>query len=136
MQNPPQHQFLVFSTLDNDLPIFKYAQCNNCGVIHKIVDICKSEILQNKENMSSIMTIDDIRHNLPQNLVDILDRNQAELPAWEQASFILENKEWGNFVILQQETEAGVVQGKYVRIMSESFFKIESFTRNEVFISE
>ena len=133
MENPPQHQFLVFSVIDeNDLTICKYSQCNNCGVVHKVTDICKSEIMTGKENMSSIMTVDDIKQNLPSNLVDILERNNAELPVWEQASFILENEQWGSFIILSHDSDGDTKQGKYVRVMSSTFFKIETFTREEV----
>lgn len=136
MTNPPQHQFVVFSVLEDDVPVIKYSQCNNCGIIHKVTDFCKSEIVQGKEYMSSLMSVEDIKQNLPQNLVDILERNSVELPGWEQAAFLLENKEWGNFVILTQDTDSGAVHGKYVRFMSESFFKIESFVREDVIVSE
>jgi hypothetical protein len=134
--NPPQHHFTVFSVINDDDEVnVKYAQCNNCGIIHKVADICKSEILSGKEAMSSIIKIEDIRLSLPPNLADILERNGAELPSWEQAQFVLEKKMWGEFVILAQEEEAGVRQGKYVRILSETFFKVESFTREEVLTS-
>jgi hypothetical protein len=133
--SPPQHQFLVFSIVNEDDTIqVKYSQCNNCGIIHKVKDICTSDILPGKENMGSIVKIEDIKTSLPSNLIDILERNNCDLPAWEQAQFILENKQWGNFVILAQEEEAGTKQGKYVRIMSETFFKIESFVREDIVV--
>ena len=139
LPNPPQHQFIVFSVLDeedDDKVVPKYAQCNNCGVIHKVVDFCRSEILTGKENMSSIITVDDLKMSLPKNLSDILERNQSDISTWEQAAFILENKQWGNFIILSQEDDGGTKQGKYVRIMGENFFKIENFSREEVAIQE
>jgi hypothetical protein len=85
-----------------------------------------------KENMSSIVTVDDIKAGMPANLIDILDRNDVDISSWEQAQFILENKLWGDFVILAAEEESGVKQGKYVRFMSETFFKVESYVRDEV----
>lgn len=131
--NPPVHQFVVFSIInDDDTVVVKYSQCNNCGIIHKVTDICRSEIVVGKENMSSILTIDDIKTSLPSNLSDILSRNNCELYAWEHAKFILESKLWGDFVLLSQEEEDGIKQGKYVRIMSDSFFKVESFSREEI----
>ncbi len=131
--NPPVHQFIVFSVInDSDVVKPKYAQCNNCGIIHKVTDICVSEILSGKEAMSSVVKIEDIKLSLPSNLSDILERNNVDIATWEAAQFILENKEWGNFVILAQEEESGTRQGKYVRIMSETFFKVESFSREEV----
>ena len=126
------HQFVVFSTLDdNDVPIKKYCQCNNCGVIHKVTDVCKSEIMSGKESMSSMVNISDIKPSLPQNLIDILERSGSDLPTWEHAQFVIENKRWGDVVVLAQEEESGIKQIKYVRIMSETFFKVENFNREE-----
>ena len=114
MATPPSHQFMVFSIIDDeDNVITKYAQCNTCGIIHKVTDIA------------------DIKSSLPSNLSDILERHNVDLTAWEQAQFILENKRWGEFVILAQEEDSGTKQGKYVRLMSETFFKIETFTRHD-----
>lgn len=131
--NPIKHQFMVFSIIDDDDNVVqKYAQCNNCGLVHKITDICKSEILSGKEQSNAIVTIDEIKCSLPSNLVAILERNNSDLPTYEYAQFILENKRWGEFVILGVEEEAGVKQGKYIRIMSETFFKVETFSRSEI----
>jgi hypothetical protein len=131
--NPPVHKFVVFSVVqDDDTVVTKFAQCNNCGCIHKVTDICTSEVLKNKDSMASVVTIDDIKSNLPPNLSDILERHNVEVSSWEQAQYIYENKEWGNFVLLAGEEEGGTRQGKYVRIMSETFFKVEGFTREEV----
>ncbi len=130
--NPPAHQFIVFSVISEENTVaVKYAQCNNCGIIHKITDICTSEILSGKEAMNSIVKIEDIKLSLPPSLADILERNNADVATWESAQFIIENKQWGSFVILAQEEESGTKQGKYVRIMSETFFKVESFSREE-----
>jgi hypothetical protein len=42
--NPPAHQFAVFSVLDDqDVLKVGFAQCNNCGIVHKVTDICLSE---------------------------------------------------------------------------------------------
>ncbi|NBP56906.1 hypothetical protein EBU71_10330, partial [bacterium] len=60
------HKFLVFSEIDgtDGLVIPSYAQCNNCGVIHKINEIGKSSQLR-KESMTALLTIDDIKSSLP-----------------------------------------------------------------------
>lgn len=118
--------------MSDDVVDPKYAQCNNCSVVHKVVDICKSEILNGKENMPSIISIEDIKVSLPQNLVSILERSEADLPSWEQAAFIFENKLWGEIVVLNQETDQNSKQGKYVRLLGDSFFKVDTFVRKEV----
>ena len=45
-KKPVYHKFKVFSILDDgDTVISKHSQCNNCGVVHHVIDICKSEII-------------------------------------------------------------------------------------------
>lgn len=132
LPEPPQHQFVVFSVIDDsDRAQVKFAQCNNCGVIHKVTDVCKSEVMTNREDMGSIVTINDIKMGLPGNLINILESSDVDLPTWEFASFIYENKRWGEFVVLTTDSENGTRQGKYVQILGESMFKVSSFSREE-----
>jgi hypothetical protein len=133
LHEPPAHQFVVFSAIDElDQVQPKFAQCNNCGVIHKVIDICKSEILMNKEDMGSILKIDDIKPGLPPNLSKILEINDVDLPTWEAANFIIENKKWGEFVVLTSDMEHGTRHGKYVQILGENLFKVNTFSREEI----
>jgi hypothetical protein len=78
------HKFLVFSEIDtaNGLIIPSYAQCNNCGVIHKITEIGRSTVLK-KENLNALLTIDDIKSSLPPRLASILEQNDCALPYWQ-----------------------------------------------------
>lgn len=132
LPEPPRHHFVVFSVIDdNDRVIPKFSQCNNCGLVHKVYDLCKSEIVQGKEAMPSLLTINDVKASLPKNLSDILESNDADLPTWETAQFILENKRWGEFIVINSETEAGARHGKYVRVLSDTMFKVENFYREE-----
>ena len=132
LPDPPRHHFTVFSVIDdNDVVLPKFAQCNNCGLVHKVIDLCKSEIVQGKESMTSLITIEDMRQSLPKNICDILDTNSADIPTWEMAKFIIDNKRWGDFVVLNSESESGSRQGKYVRILGETMFKVETFYREE-----
>ncbi len=133
MKNPPVHMFTVFSIIDdNDRVKPKFAQCTNCGIIHKVVEINKSEIVPGKEAMTTIVSIDDIKMSLPQRLSDLLESNKCDLPTWENAQFIIENKLWGQFVVLSTENEGNVKQGKYVSILGETSLKVETFAREEV----
>ena len=63
--NPVYHKFVVFSILEKDKTKVSFIQCNNCGIVHKIIDLCKSEILNGKEQLSSLETIEDIKISLP-----------------------------------------------------------------------
>jgi hypothetical protein len=130
--NAPQHQFVVFSVIEDDGTFrVHFAQCNNCGIVHKVIDVCKSKIVP-KEEMGSLPTIDDIKVSLPSTLANLLEQNNVDLPTWEMAQFILENKQWGNFVVLSTDKEDGLRQGKYVRILGENTFKVETFVCEEV----
>jgi hypothetical protein len=70
---------------------------------------------------------------MTKDLAAILERYKAELHVWEQANFAIENKDWGAFVLLEQEDDGDTRQGKYLRILGENFFKIENFSRNDYF---
>jgi len=131
LKEPPAHRFVVFSTIKDDGDIVvKYAQCNNCGIIHRVTNICTSEIMAGKDHMNSIIKIEDIKASLAPNFVNVLEANSADLPTWEAIQFIVENKRWGDFTILNSETEGGEVHGKYIRVLGETLCKIESFTRS------
>ena len=125
------HRFVVFSTIENDIVIEKFTRCNNCNVVHRVYDICKSEII-NTDEFRGLITIDDIKLNLNnKNLSDILDKYNCDIATWENVKFIIDNNLWGNFVTLTNESADGFNVGKYLVIISETLFKIESFSNRE-----
>jgi hypothetical protein len=127
------HKFVAFSIIDDsDTVLPKYAQCNNCGVVHKIYDICKSEIIQGKDEISTLCTIDDISLTIPEDIRNILESYQVDLPTWEQVQFTLQNKQWGEHIILRKEIIDDEIQGKMLIIdgLEHGKIRIESFLRN------
>ena len=133
-KNPPLHGFVVFSVVgDDNFVLPKYAQCNNCGVVHKVTDLCKSEIMGGKESMPSIVGIDDVKLSLHKNYVDVLEKNSADLATWENVQFLVENKMWGSHVVLTSELNESTRAGKIVIILGESLLKVDSFMREESF---
>ena len=103
MKDPVFHKFVVFSTIDNNDNVEpKNVQCNNCGVIHKVFDICKSEILHSKEDLKTLISKKDIQMMLPNKLSEILDSYDVDLPTWEQAHFIIKNKLWNSQILTQK----------------------------------
>jgi hypothetical protein len=132
-ENPPQHQFVVFSVLgDDDIVQPKFVQCNNCGIIHKVIEVNRSEIVAGREDMRSITSIDDIKMSMSLNLIALLEQNSADLPTWEAVQYAIINEQWGGFVVLTTDEEDGLRQGKYIRILGQNMFKVETFTREEV----
>lgn len=134
MDEPPVHQFVVFSVIADDGRVIpKIAQCPNCGLIHKVTDLTKSEIASGKENSSAMLSIEDIRPTLPASLANVLETNNVDLPTWEAVQFEHENKRWGQaFIVLSSEEEDGVRVGKYIRLLGEGLFEVKTFSREEV----
>jgi hypothetical protein len=126
-----RHRFVVFSIIENDVIKEKFVECNNCGIVHKVYDVCKSQII-NRDEFPGLIKKEDIKSQLPQNLIDILEKNDCDLATWENVKFIIENKFWGNFVVLSSENIDGNNIGKYIQFFGENLFKIESFINNEV----
>lgn len=132
LKEPIFHQFSVFSIIDdNDVVQVSFAQCPNCGLVHKVIDLNKSELMSGREHMPSIKTIDEIKSSLDEKLVALLDSNSADLSTYEAVCFIIENQRWGEFVVLTSDVEGGLRQGKYVRILGEHLFKVDTFVREE-----
>lgn len=131
--DPPYHHFIVFSEIEDSGTVkIKFAQCNNCGIIHKVTDICTSDIISGKEHLQSIVTIDDIKSTLNPNLVAILEKNMVDIATWENVKFIIDNKLWGHHVVVSSDSQDGMRVGKILVIIGESLFKVDSFTKEEL----
>jgi hypothetical protein len=128
MQNPPNHQFVVFSVTENDAVIAKTVQCNNCGIVHRVTELCTSKILNGKEELKSVNTIDTIRPQLPSNIAAVLDAEGCDVPVWEHCKFVIENAIWDSIIQLSTESYDGMREGKYIRIFSKEMFNVESFS--------
>lgn len=132
LKNPPQHQFVVFSELKDDDSInHKFVQCNNCGLVHKVIDICKSEIV-NKESLSSIQSLDEIKCSIPDKLVTLLEKYNVDMPTWEHVSFIVNNEKWGEYVHLASDVIDDMIQGKILILYGKGLFKIENFVKENI----
>jgi hypothetical protein len=130
--NPVFHSFVVFSQIDeNDEMIEKTAQCNNCGAVHKVVDIGKSEFL-GKDESRAVIGIKDVEANLPQTVVDILKSYECDVATWEQVDFCISNQKWGTRIILTREREGDKIMGKLLNI-GESKHRIEPYEFTEEF---
>lgn len=121
------HKITVFSVIEDDNVIEKYIQCNNCDIIHRVFDICKSDILHGKEEGKSIRTIDDIEISLPERLSSYLKTQNIDIAAWEQVEFIIENK-IEESVVIKREVQKLKVNLKVLNIKSDGTFKV----RNEI----
>ena len=125
--DPPFHEFVVFSVIDeSDTMEEKYAQCNNCGVIHRITDVCKSEIATNRAEIS-FLTKKDISMMLPSPVSNMLENYQCDLPTWEHALFILNEEKWDDFIVLEKNSIDEGFEGKLLRFKSGPRYAVEPF---------
>jgi len=122
------HKFITFSRLDeNDQVISSYSQCNNCGIIHKIIEIGKSEIINGKESLNSIPTIRDIKLSLPVSVAEILESYNCELYNWQHAQFILDYKKWGTSIVLTRDEIEDKKEGKILVFIKSDRFRIDPY---------
>jgi hypothetical protein len=121
------HKFVVFSIIDGDTVKEKLTQCNNCGAVHKITELCKSTILENRDDIKGIMNIDDYKINLPQNVSELLVKMKCELYVWEEINFIIKNKKWNSKVLLTNDNYDDYKCGKCIIIKNKGDFEIETF---------
>ena len=125
--NPPYHQFVVFSTIDDsDVIEPKMAECNNCGVIHNVIDLCKSEVVTTRDELN-LLTRKDIGYMLPQQVRELLETYDCDLPTWEQALFIVNEKKWGSFIVLDRTSTDEGSDGKMLRFKEGGRYMIEPF---------
>jgi hypothetical protein len=111
---PLYHKFQVFSLIDDDIIAEKYVICNNCDIVHKVKEACKSEIMWGKENIKSLVTtIEDIRFNFDamgfEDLSNILTKFNSDIFDWELADFLIENKESGTILLEKEEIDNNIV---------------------------
>ena len=124
------HKFIVFSLVDDDKVQQKLSQCNNCGIIHKIVDLCKSEIVHGLEEGRSLRTIEDIKMSLPARLVEFLTQQNVDISTWEYVEFILDNK-IEKEVVISKDDKADIIQLKILHIKEDGTFKVRTETRQD-----
>ena len=127
------HKFIVFSVSNEDAVQPKLAQCNNCGIIHKVVDFCKSEIVHGLEDSSSLRTINDVKVAMPLRLVEFLVPQNLDISLWELIEFVLDNK-LEKEIPLTKDDKTDLTQIKMLHIKSDGSFKIKTVTRQDTLV--
>lgn len=132
-REPVYHKFIVFSEIDeSDTVVPSNVQCNNCGTVHKIYDLCKSEIVAGKDESASVEKKEDVALSLPKQLVSLLETYSLEICDYQLARHIIENKQWDSTLVLSMENEGETSSGKILRFLAEDRFRVESFSRQEL----
>ena len=135
--NPVFHQFVVFSIVDDsDTVVPKYVQCNNCAVVHRVIDICRTELVTGRDELSTMVNVDDIAITIPQDIRSVLVSYKADIATWENVQFILRQKQWGSHVVLTHDVLEEDTQGKLLIFNGPGNFNIETFVRKDVISME
>jgi hypothetical protein len=136
-KEPVFHKFVVFSIVDEDEEVMpKIAECNNCGVVHRVIDICKSEIIHKIEDARSIVKIDDIIPTIPSSTVAVLSAHKCDISIWENIKFIYDNDLWGESVVIAKDQINDSTQIKILTIKSEDRVKVDSHVRKDEMLGE
>jgi hypothetical protein len=100
--------------MDNDEIKEKYVICNNCDIIHRVYEACKSEIKWGSESLKSlVLTKDDVKFNLQSkgfdNIVLELEKNNIDLCEWEFIDYLLENSLEGQVMLNKNEIDNNII---------------------------
>ncbi len=133
-KEPLFHRFVVFSVIDvGDNVVPKNVQCDNCGVLHRITEIGRSEIAVGSEESKAVRTIDDIAVGLPSKLLTVLRAYSVPISTWEECEFVLDECDWDRAIVLTKESTGAITRGKILRIKSPDRFSIEQFETTSEF---
>lgn len=128
---PVYHKFVVFSVIEDDTIEPKFVQCNNCSVVHKIVDICRSEVVAGLDFSNAITTLDEIKPGLPGEIASILDKNRCDLATWENVLFNLDHRPEGFEVPIAKEENLGLTQVKILVVNDKGRVRLKTESRND-----
>ena len=127
MSDPIFHKFVVYSRLDEEGGVsHKLARCNNCDAIHRVIDLCRSEIVTRIEDTDVIIDEDEIRLGIPEKLEKILEKNSSDLATLEAIDHILEKEAWGSEIVISRQTQGEKINLKILQIKGENKFRVKS----------
>ena len=128
MKNPIFHKFVVYSQQDDTGAVKeKFSRCNNCEAVHRVYDLCKSEIAVGLDEIDSIMTIQDIIPSLPEKVAAILKENNSDLATFENVEDVIFNERWGEQIVLSRKSiNSAKTQVKIIEFKSEEKFRIHT----------
>lgn len=131
---PIYHKFPVYSKIDDyENVIPKYVKCNNCDTLHYVFEVCKSELKLGKDEVTFVNDVNDIKVNIPDKLLSVLEKNSVGLAIYEEVLDAIENNYFPLHIVLQREVVDDVVHVKSLTINGKDSFKItNNFISNVV----
>ena len=137
-KNMINHKFTVYSKLDeSNNVIAKNFKCNNCDALHKVFDIGKSELIPGKDQTQSTLTKKELSIMLPTKISNILNEYESDMSNYDHAIDIIEEKRWGESIILKRDIIDENEAVKIMTINSKDNIKISTeIINNTVLIGE
>ena len=124
---PVFHKFVVFSIILEDGEIQpSFAQCPNCGAVHKVTEVLTSTRIA-KDSLSSLPSVDEIKKTLPKRYTETLETYHCDVSTWQEVKFIIDHELWGKAVVHSREVVDGEVTGKYMIVLGQDLLKIDSY---------
>jgi hypothetical protein len=130
------HKFLVYSKIKDGLVNEKYAQCNNCSAVHKVYDICRSEIVVGKEDLNTGLTISDMSIQMSDKLSMLLSNHNCDYATWEHVLDIIDEERWGEPVVIKRDIVEDKVIVKIIKLEAGEKIKIQTKTIEDQIIGE
>ena len=136
-ENKINHKFPVYSKFDeNNNIVPKLAKCNNCESLHYVYDACKSELRPGKEDIASILTIEDIMMMLPDRINSVLTTNRSDIADFEHALDIIENERWGETIVVKRSIVGEIENIKILQLDGENKIKILNKEINTILVGK
>ena len=130
------HKFPVYSKIGEDgVLIPKLVKCNNCDALHYVSRVGQSEIRGGKDQTEVVIKKEDIALMIPHALHNVLNNYDCDISSWEHALDILNEKRWGEFVVLKRDIIDENHQVKILIINGNNNFKIETKLINNTIVS-
>ena len=136
-ENKINHKFPVYSKFDENNNISpRLAKCSNCESLHYVYDAWKSELRPGKEDIESILTIEDLMMMLPEKVNKVLSSNRADIADFEHALDILENEAWGSKIVVKRSIVGDIENVKILQIDGEQKIKLYNKEIGTVIVSK
>jgi len=119
------HKFTVFSLLEDDSVVEKLVRCNNCDAVHRVFDVCKSEIFIGDLDLTTIRTPQEILSELPQGLRESLIPLSLDMCTLEHILWCVENDKHEK-IPLRKDTVKGKLFVKFITLRPEGKWKFET----------
>jgi hypothetical protein len=119
------HKFPVFSLLESDSVVEKLARCNNCDAVHRVFDVCKSEIFIGDLDISAIKTQQEVMSEIPQQLRESLVPLNLDICTLEHILWCIENNKEEK-IPLRRDNIKGKLFVKFINVKTDGKWKFET----------